>query len=515
MTSSQRIALNTLVSYGRTVFGMALGLFSSRWVLQSLGSVDYGLMSVVGGLIVFVTFLNGVMVGSCSRFFSLSIGKGDPEETNKWFNTALSIHTVLPVVLILIGWPIGEWTIGNFLNIPPDRLMTARWVFRFSLVSAFFGMCFTPYMAMYTAKQNIAELSLWGIGNTLANFCFVYWLTSYKGDAWLIYAGWTVGISILFGAGQVLRARMIFPECRVCFSRWYEWSRFVQVFSFSWWNLFGSLGYMFRTQGLVIVLNKNFPPAAFPSVNAAYQIGCSVAGYTQTLSSSFLGALSPEITATIGRDDYRMAAIHSLRASKFAVILISFFAVPLFVEVDYVLQLWLKTPPVLANVFCRLMLFAFLIDNLSIGQMMLVNSSGRIRGYQTTLGCLTMSTVLLACLLIHFGIGVMSVTIAYLFTACILTFGRVYWASRVAGLRFSEWMSNVFSPSCFALATAFFVGFVIHLLLPVSSFVRLWVTIGVTTCAIGLSAWFLVFSMQERNYFHRLLTGVYRRFLGL
>lgn len=57
MTTSQRILFNALASYGRTMFAMLLGLFSSRWVLASLGSIDYGLMAVVGSLIVFISFL--------------------------------------------------------------------------------------------------------------------------------------------------------------------------------------------------------------------------------------------------------------------------------------------------------------------------------------------------------------------------------------------------------------------------------------------------------------------------
>jgi len=76
MTASQRILINTLAAYGRTVFSMVLGLFSSRWVLEALGAVDYGLMGVVGVLIVFVMFFNCVTACSCDRFFAYSLGSG-------------------------------------------------------------------------------------------------------------------------------------------------------------------------------------------------------------------------------------------------------------------------------------------------------------------------------------------------------------------------------------------------------------------------------------------------------
>ena len=208
MTSGTRIAVNAMATYGRTLLRIGLGIFSSRWVLQSLGEVDYGLLGVVGSLIVFITFLNSVASGACSRFFAFSIGKKDIEDLRRWFNAALSAHVILPLILIAIGWPIGEWAIDNFVKIPPDRLATAHWVFRFSLVASFWGMASTPYMAMYTATQNIAERTLWEIAHILVNFGFVYWLTTYRGDAWLMYSGFSVFVTVMLEMGQAISARI-------------------------------------------------------------------------------------------------------------------------------------------------------------------------------------------------------------------------------------------------------------------------------------------------------------------
>jgi Na+-driven multidrug efflux pump len=124
MNASQRIVLNIAATYGRSVLALALAFFSSRWVLSSLGQTDYGLFSLVGSVIVFITFLNGVMACSVSRYLAYSIGQGDCEEVTCWFNTALSIHLCVAVILVLIGWPIGEYTISHVFSIPADRVPT-------------------------------------------------------------------------------------------------------------------------------------------------------------------------------------------------------------------------------------------------------------------------------------------------------------------------------------------------------------------------------------------------------
>lgn len=507
MTSSQRIAFNTVATYARTVFAMALGLFSGRWVFQSLGSVDYGLMGVVGGLITFIIFLNGVTSSSCARFFALSVGQGDVEETNKWFNTALSIHTILPAILILVGWPIGEWAVTSFLNIPAERLNTALWVFRFSLISAFWGMSTTPYMAMYTAKQKIAELSLWRIANTLINFGFVYWLTSYKGDAWLVYAGYTVAIAVMLGVGQVLRARAIFPECRIHFSRWYEKKRLQQVFSFSGWQLFGSFGSLLRGQGIAILLNRFFSPVSFPQVNASYSVAGQVSSYTQMLSSALLGAFTPEITSTEGRGDRARMIFLSNKASKFGTYLVMLFAVPLILEINLVLTLWLKNPPEQAGGFCSLILFQFLIDRLTYGQMVGVNAVGRIAGYQMMLGSLIILTLPLAWLFLTLGYPAISVGWAIIITTVLVTIGRVIWAKHLTGASPSLWLKQVFMPCISLFLADVCLGYgAIYIWTQLgyeAGFMRVCATTFTTLLGNIVIGWFVILDKPEREFFLR------------
>ncbi len=131
LTSSQRIILNTLATYGRSVLAAGLAIFSSRWILNALGQTDYGLYNLVGSLIVFVTFLNGLLGSSARRFFAYSIGKGDVEGINQWFNTAFIIHIIFPTILIIIGWPIREYCIQHVLTIPADRIEVVRGFFAF------------------------------------------------------------------------------------------------------------------------------------------------------------------------------------------------------------------------------------------------------------------------------------------------------------------------------------------------------------------------------------------------
>ena len=106
MSPNRRIFLNIIATYGRSLYTLGMGLLCGRWVFRSLGEVDYGLIGLVGGLTAFVSFLNGLMATSVGRFYAYSVGSAmrtdrsvdAGDDVVRWFNIAVSIHTVLSSV---------------------------------------------------------------------------------------------------------------------------------------------------------------------------------------------------------------------------------------------------------------------------------------------------------------------------------------------------------------------------------------------------------------------------------
>jgi O-antigen/teichoic acid export membrane protein len=399
MNSSQRILLNTVATYGRSLLALGLALFSSRWVLAALGQSDYGLFAVVGSIIVFITFLNNVMSVSAARHFSFSIGRGDTEEVVRWFNASLGIHLVLPVALILAGWPVGEHLIRHVLVVPDGRVDACLLVFRLSLISAFTGMVSVPFLAMFSARQRLVEPAFWGLLQAALIFGLAWSLDRVPGDSLRIYAAGMVAIASGGHAVQSIRAWWLFPECRIERRYWFDGKKLQGIASFASWSLMGSLGKMASVQMPSFLLNLYHGTRA----NAAYGIATHVSNHASSLTVARMGAMSPEIIASEGRGDRSRVFDLALRTCKFATLLVLLFAVPLLIEMDYVLKAWLRIPPDHAAALCRGMLAILLVDKLTIGHMMAVNASGRIAGYQLTLGTINLLSVPLAWLFLRAG----------------------------------------------------------------------------------------------------------------
>lgn len=503
MTDNKRIFLNIIATYGRSLFALVCGLFTARWVLQSLGKVDYGLMGVVGGLTAFIAFFNGLLATAIGRFYAVSVGKSQAngqtlhglEACRQWFSIAVFIHTVIPLLLIAIGYPLGVWAVRHWLTIPPDRIEACVWVFRCVCISCFIGMVNVPFTAMYTAKQYIAELTIYTFVTTTLNVCFLYYMVTHPG-VWLTrLAVWTMCLSVIPQVMICLRAIIIFPECRFRLSLVWAPQKFKQLLYYAGWQCFGSLGALLRVQGLAILVNKYFGP----KVNSAMAIGNNVAAHAGTLSASMIGAFQPAIANAYGAGVMERMRALAYRASKIGTLLLLLFMIPLAIELPMVLKIWLKDVPQYTDGLCWCVMAMVVIDKTAVGHMLAVNAHGRIALYQAVLGGALLLTLPLAWLWIALGWGVYAVGWAMIATIMLCAWGRVWFARSLVGMSARYWLFRIFLPLCMIGGVSGVVGLLPRLWMT-ASFGRILVTGIVVEVTLLPLAWIFLLDDEERNF---------------
>lgn len=503
MTENKRIFWNIIATYGRSLYSLALGLFTARWALNALGVSDYGLYGVVGGLTAFISFLNGTLAGANSRFYAISIGQARSaknktdalEECRRWFNTAFSIHTAVPVVLVFVGYPIGAWAIRNFLAIPPDRIVDCVWVFRFTCLTCFIGMVNVPFSAMYGAKQYIAELTIYSYVTSTANAFFLYYMITHPG-VWLMkYALWTNALSIIPSLIICIRAICIFPECRIRRAYLWDLRRIREVGSFGWWNLLGTTCALLRVQGVNILINKSFGA----TVNAAMALGNAVNGNCSALTSSLLGAFTPAVTTAYGAEETERMKDLAYRMCKFGCVLLIIFLIPLLAELEAVMVLWLKEPPPYAIYLCAVMLIQTLLEVVTHGHTVAVGASGRVKEYQLSMSKISILTLPVAIITVVLGGGVYALGIVLICMRLSISLRRVYYARLFAGLSPRIWMKTVVAP----LSIVIFItgGFsLLPRLFMAAGFLRICATTALSELVLLPLMWFVILNKDERGF---------------
>lgn len=512
MTANQRIVLNVATTYGRSLYSLLLGLFCSRWVLTALGKVDFGLYGVVGGLMVFVSFFNQLLSQATARFYAYSVGKARVsgaeglEDCRRWFNTALFIHTTIPIVLVALGYPLGVYAVEHWLTIPADRVTACVWVFRFACISCFIGMVNVPFQAMYTAKQEIAELTIYGFAQTTATACFMYYMVTHPGD-WLVkYSLWFCILSSIPQLLICIRAIVVYPECRFKIS--YVWSpvRFGQLAAFACWQAFGGLGVVLRGQGVQILINKYFGP----TINGSMTIANHVSGAAQTLSSAMQGAFAPAITNACGAGNLEQMRILAYRTCKFGMLLALVFMLPLALELNQVMKLWLGDPPAYVVELCLCVLIMALIDKSSAGHMLAVSATGRIAMYQIFLGGSLILTLPLAWIFVALNWGVCSVGLAMIATMIICSWGRVWFARSIVGMSAGYWLRQILMPMVGLLAICSVIGILPRMFMA-SGIWRIVVTTALTELMLLPLAFFVVLDVGEREFVAKKIRSMVRK----
>lgn len=513
MTANRRIWLNVAATYARNVYSLALGLVTARWLLLSLGQTDYGLFGVVGGLVLFVTFFNQNLASAVSRFYGIAIGqakrKGNREaglqECRRWFTAAVSVHTVVPLVLVAIGWPLGSYAIDHWLVIPPDRVSACHWVWLFSCVSAFVGMVNVPFRAMYTAKQEIAELTVLDFLNATLNAVLLYYMVSHPGD-WLVrYAFWHCLLAILPRLFIGVRALVAYPECRLRRECLWAWGDIRRIAAFAGWTSFGSLSKVVRMKGMTILVNLMFGPRQ----NAALEVATRLSSRTNTFAQSLVTSFSPAIISAYGAGKRERMFALVRRASKLGGVLVVLVSLPLLLEVQEVMRIWLKNPPAESPFLCGCVLVVSLFSKISGGERIAIAAVGRLKAYQNGVIAVNLLTIPLAWQMMRCGLGLATVGYVSIAASSLNVMQRVYFAQRLAGISAVDWVRRVLAP-VFALALSGLAAAAAPRLALPPSVMRIALTALCAEAVMLPVMWFVVIDVEERAYLREKFAKVLR-----
>jgi len=471
---------------------------------MALGHEDFGLFGVIGSLAIFVTFLNSQFSGAIGRFYAFALGRaiasedasGGLEECRYWFTTSVLIHTLLPTVLVGVGYPIGVKVISSgWLTIPPERIDTCIWLWRFVMISSFVAMVNVPFSAMYSAKQYIAELTVYSIIQVVVKTGFIYYMTTISRD-WLKDYG--LAMCIVAVVPQLLicwRAICVFPECRFRVNGIFDINRVLKLAAYAWWQAFCGIGYVARHQCMEIVVNRFFGP----KVNASYTVGATVGGEAVALTAALNNAFSPALTTAYGAGDIATAKAFAFLACKFGTLLTLVFAIPMGLEIEEILRMWLRTPPIGAEGLCLCWLAVVVVEKFTLGHILFMNASGDVARFYLfrSLACLTAIPFSVLSLLIWKNVYL--VGLALLLTTILVCGSDVIVAWMKAGISLRQWLMGIIVPLLIVSVVSGFVGLAPRIMIE-ASIGRVVLTVFVTVSTLLMISWFVLFDVSEKAF---------------
>jgi O-antigen/teichoic acid export membrane protein len=371
--NNKRIAKNTLFLYIRNIITLVIGLYTSREVLAQLGISDFGIYNVVGGVIVLFSFIQGAMNSATSRYFTFDLGKGDFEALKKTFCLSVIIHIFTALLILILGETVGLWFMNTKLVIPEARMGAANFVYQFSVFSACIGILQVPYTVAINAHERMKIIAYFGIAEVVLKLAIVLSLAFTSYDKLKIYSILLFFIYIILFLSYQIYCLIYFKETHF---KWY-WDKkmFKERIGFGGWTMLQGTSTIAALQGVNMLLNMFYGVIA----NAAYGIMTQVSNAMNQFANNFLSAVNPQITKSYAKND--MDYFYSLlfRSIKFSFFISFVLGIPLVINMDFILHLWLKTVPEYAVIFCQIRIIDWVMWMFVCLLLTAINSTGKIK----------------------------------------------------------------------------------------------------------------------------------------
>ena len=379
-SSKRRLVKNTAVLYLRTLITMVISLFTSRVILQNLGVEDYGIYTVVGGFVSMFAIISSTLTGTTQRYLTYEIGKKENSDPQRVFGISMNIHILLSVVIVLLLETIGLWFLNNKLNINPERLTAANWVYQFSIISFVVNIISTPYNAVIIAHEKMKAFAYISLFEVVLKLIIVYLLVITPWDRLCVYSFLLLLVSLLIRTIYGVYCGRHFSESKYKYYKGKE--LYKEMFTFASMNFIGASADILCNQGVDVILNL----FAGVTANAARGIANSVQGAVSKFVSDFTTAIKPQIMKEYAAGNISTSLDLCYMGSRFSFFLMLFFGLPISINAPYILNLWLGMEPEYTADFLKLTLLMASIMVLSYNVTTIILANGNLKSFTFWIG---------------------------------------------------------------------------------------------------------------------------------
>jgi O-antigen/teichoic acid export membrane protein len=507
--NNKRIAKNAVMLYFRMFIMVGVALYTSRVILKALGVIDFGIYNVVAGVVALMGVVNVALTISTQRFITYELGRGDRRKLTETFSACFFSFIVLSFVVLFLAETVGLWFLNTQLVIPQNRLLAANWCYQFSLLSCVNSLLTNPYNACIIAHEKMDVYAYVSIIEVLLKLAIVFLLFLIPLDRLIIYGALLMISQFIVTMIYVFYCKKKFVECQLILHK--DFNLYKHILSFTSWNLIGSIANVLQTQGLNVLINIFFNPTANASRGIAVQVNSNVGNFF----SNFFNAIRPQIIKYYSVGDMQNLYKLLFRSSRFAFYLILLLSLPIILETQYILKLWLGFVPEYAVVFTRLMIAITAVDAISNPLMTLAQANGNIKKYCIVTGSLLLTILPISYIALKAECGPESVFVVALGVSIVCLFSRLIILREMLKFPIAEYMRRVLLVIINVTILSSFIPLFLYINMDVNlySFLLVCVVSILTTCVTSLYVGMIkservkIASMVLTHFIHKKYEG--------
>lgn len=497
---------NTVFMTVRFVFVLFINLYVTRAILDVLGVTDFGIYSVVAGFVSMFGFLNISMSNGIQRFYNFAIGQNKEEDVQLIYTTALLIQGILALIIIAAAESFGLWYIQHHLVIPPERHQAAVWIFHMAVASFGLVIMQSPFSSIIMAHEKMDYFALVSVLDAVFKLLIVIGLPYLVGDRLVLYGILLALVSVIDLLLYSVYAKIHFREIRVIHLR--DKRYLSSIMNFSGWNIFGSFAYIMREQGVDLLMNLFYGPV----VNAARGIAAQVNGGIQSFISNMTTAIRPQLIQSYAAGEINRSLQLMFTMSKVCCAVVYLMAVPIMLEIDFILDLWLKgNVPDHTVGFLLIIILISIVSNLNYAVSSVIHASGQMRRYQVVTSVIALSSLPMAYILLKLGGTAEQGMMVILIFMCLMQAASVYILKQIVPeLSVTAYLKDIIGRLAAMAVLTLPALYALHNMLQ-QGWTRLFVVGFISVLCIMVVAYWVVLNRNEKQQCNKLIKSIIRK----
>ena len=493
ISSNKQIAKNTVFLYTRMVFVLLVSLYTTRAVINALGVEDYGLYNIVGGFVFMFGFMSTSLTQGIQRFYNYERGQNGDTAVNRVFNTSLISQIFLFVILLLVIETIGFYWFKYKLVIPEERYDVAWIIFQFSIISLLVGVLVTPYSALVIAYEKMNYYAFVGVVDTVLKLLIAIIIQYIDADKLLFYGGLIMIISILNFVlySTYVHIKFKFIKINLHLDR----SLFYSIITFSGWNLLGTITSMVKSHGVNILLNSFFGVI----VNAANGIAGQISTAIQQFLMNIVIAFKPQLVLAYSQGNNVRVEKMMFIMSKIGFVLTYMLAVPVILEIDYILNIWIGNEiPQYTVIFTKLTIVTMVISCFNTPVTQVIHATGNIKNYHIITSIITFLILPISWIFLRLGYDAKIVFIVTLIMTVLNQLFSLIILYSEFRYNYLYYIRQIIIP-CIVIAFTVPIFPFIVVTIAKTSFVRLVIVCVLSILSMIIFSYILLFDKSERT----------------
>lgn len=503
--NTKLMAKNSAFMYIQMAVKMLIGLYTVRVVLHALGAEDYGIYNVVGGFVTMFTFVTSSLVSASQRFFAYAIGKNDFGLLNRYFNTAIISFLLISIIAACTIEIIGYWFVNYKLVIPTNRLSAASWILHFSILAFAVRILAVPFSALLVAHEKMFAYALIHVLDSLLLLGVAFMILNVHFDRLKFYAFCMFAIALVNSTMYIFLCRHSYRESSTI-NFVIERPLLKELLNYCSLYMLGTMALVVRSQGINIMLNIFFNP----TVNAARAIAYQINNAINQFVNSFYQAVRPQITKLVAVDEKDKMLSLVISTSVISYLLMSLIAIPLLVEMPFVLSFWLGNVPKYTIIFSRLVIVTAMVDTLGNPLTTAVCASGNIRNFQVLTGMLLMLNLPISYFLLLVWSQPYLVFYVSIGMSIVVLFARLLFMKHMYGMQLIPYFYEVFLKMLFITILALILSYLLTLIFSASVLGHMMVIL-LSLIIILLLSWFWGMKKTQRDFVQNIIKRYFHR----